>query len=801
VQRRYGPEDMVPYHAEIAEYLETRWHEPDVHALSELPYHQGQGRMAEELNKTLTNFAFMDMKVMAYGPYTLIDDYRMALSYEKSNLINPAAQITLSWKALCSAFVSEAYHIREELQCLTQQIHNALVKQSWEEQKLSEIIRAAADYKDSGGHNWFKLLPFGQQPKAMSAEVVILTEAVDVKCVALRPNHNQVAVGGTETLFSCQISLWDLGKPALINSFGPFPGTSIHLVWLPDNQHLLSAHSNGDIRIIDVNNQAETQFWRTGESELRGISLSLNGLLLACIASNADKESRLTIWDPKSGKNLGKIGIKGFDIETVLISQDNNFILLGGAAWDRELNITGSAIYRYDILQGTLNKLSVFPLSQKILRMAIDHKNRLLACGNIDGSIIILNVRSGIVYAAFSGNQSGQPLKGDDIAQSSIPTAHLAWVQCIAFSPDDKWLVSGSGRPRGYGAPGELCIWDVQKRTLLGYTVFPVGLEAIAFISNTQVIVGGQSHLSVGPLINRSYTNFEVVDYVTAIAFSANGQRKVFASKGKLIIIDDESANAPVIIVGHAGQINSLDWHPYKDLILSGGSDSRCYLWDVLTGLQVKEFIWPFASVLSARFSPDGSIIAMAGDKGRCLLLSLEGKIIHQFTFWDNTDLTTISFSQNGHLLAIGGTRGDCEIWDLKSFKKLTTLKGHKGKISDISFTSTGYIATASTDATCCLWEPYTGRQVQQYHTKYKIGLRSVTCHPRFPGLITIGNDGRCQVWLEDEAKEIAYLPRTSWVCGIATLPEFNILKTVDLLGVEARYALSNLFPYEAGPT
>jgi hypothetical protein len=77
VQRRYLLEEATPYHADIAAYLETRWRQPDAHALSELPYHLANAgaNEAENLISTLSDLAFIDAKCRAERVYELLEDF------------------------------------------------------------------------------------------------------------------------------------------------------------------------------------------------------------------------------------------------------------------------------------------------------------------------------------------------------------------------------------------------------------------------------------------------------------------------------------------------------------------------------------------------------------------------------------------------------------------------------------------------------------------------------------------------------------------------------------------------------
>lgn len=81
VRLRYLTGDTVALHADIAHYLETRWREPNRHALNELPYHQTQGLMWEVLSATLGDSQFINEKESAALGDSLHQDYRFGIEH------------------------------------------------------------------------------------------------------------------------------------------------------------------------------------------------------------------------------------------------------------------------------------------------------------------------------------------------------------------------------------------------------------------------------------------------------------------------------------------------------------------------------------------------------------------------------------------------------------------------------------------------------------------------------------------------------------------------------------------------
>jgi hypothetical protein len=78
--------DFLDSHQTLARYFETRWRNPDRHALGELPYHQTQGLMWCELEGTLCSLEFIKAKCKAGLVWDLIDDYTWLHSDSSSGI-------------------------------------------------------------------------------------------------------------------------------------------------------------------------------------------------------------------------------------------------------------------------------------------------------------------------------------------------------------------------------------------------------------------------------------------------------------------------------------------------------------------------------------------------------------------------------------------------------------------------------------------------------------------------------------------------------------------------------------------
>lgn len=75
VQRRYVRDGVISPHVDIAEYFESRWKEPYIRALNELPYHFYNCHRFEKLQEFLTNLEYIHQCCKYCDVYALIEDY------------------------------------------------------------------------------------------------------------------------------------------------------------------------------------------------------------------------------------------------------------------------------------------------------------------------------------------------------------------------------------------------------------------------------------------------------------------------------------------------------------------------------------------------------------------------------------------------------------------------------------------------------------------------------------------------------------------------------------------------------
>jgi WD40 repeat protein len=161
-------------------------------------------------------------------------------------------------------------------------------------------------------------------------------------------------------------------------------------------------------------------------------------------------------------------------------------------------------------------------------------------------------------------------------------------VQCIAFSPDSKRIVSGS-------LDKTLKVWDVTSDAR--------GLDPGSAIQS----VRGRERLTL-----RGHEGA-----VCAVSFSPDGRRIVSASADRTLKVwDAGTGHETLTIEGHLDQISSVAFSPDGSRIASGSADGELRLWDTETGMGMLALTTDAGGIRAVAFSRDGTRIVSGSTNG-----------------------------------------------------------------------------------------------------------------------------------------------------------------------------------------
>jgi WD40 repeat protein len=332
-----------------------------------------------------------------------------------------------------------------------------------------------------------------------------------------------------------------------------------------------------------------------------------------------------------------------------------------------------------------------------------------------------------------------------------LQTAHTDIIRAVAFSPDGRWLATGSG-------DNTVKIWDVASGfELRNLTAFSSEVKALAFSSDSQWV-------ATAGVFEKDVNVWEVATgrqigtltghnaAILAMAFSPDGRWLATGSMDHTVKLWDlEKRNNVNTFSGFNDGIFAVAFSRDSRWLGAAGGDKAVTLWEVPEGKVSRTLsVTGHADIVHAlALGVDGHWVA-AGNYYNSVKLweKTKAPALRALSLTGHTNYVRgVALSADGRQLASGAQDNTVKVWDVSTGRLSHTLKGHRQLVDALAFSPDGrQLATTSWDNTVKLWDTATWREVRTFGGQTH-RVNAVAFSPDGHWLASASNDSTLRLW------------------------------------------------------
>ncbi|MEJ2599878.1 MAG: BTAD domain-containing putative transcriptional regulator [Anaerolineales bacterium] len=503
-----------------------------------------------------------------------------------------------------------------------------------------------------------------------------------VNSVAFNPDGEMALSGSDDNT----LILWDLASGEAIRRFEGHTDGVNSVDFSSDGQTALSGSKDTSIILWNVATGEEIRRFEGHINEVTDVAFALDG---RAVLSAGDHTLRL--WDLETGQEIRQQHY-GNPPKLYAVSSDRHTALFTMGAlrvWDIEGWRESQAALGSDLFlthegwatsaafsrdghlalsgsEGGELRLWTLGVQTAFRRFETDGNPLAALAVSSDGSRLLTGDMSDTV-ALWDGQRREviRRLQGDAVAVSP---------NSIAFSPDGKQALVGSGDAFGGTDARSLVLWDLETGQVIhrleGHKFI---LRSVAISPDGRFALSGSQGGDEGELIlwdletGEQIRRFDTTEDITSIAFSADGSRALTGSAFfyNATLWDVATGQEITRFEGETNMVFDVAFGPDEKTALSTSADGSLFQWDLQTGEIIRRFLGHDDLVWSVDVSPDGNFVISGAQDGEVILWDLAtGEALRRFS--GHTELVPgVVFSPDGRTAYSVSLDGELIEWQV----------------------------------------------------------------------------------------------------------------------------------------